>query len=111
MVSLFSPSLKVGQSSCKDQTVTSRENQSMSTSVDRYLDDHFVEREGAGLVRAEHVHACHLLNRRETRDDGAVLGQRPRAHRERGRRHNLDGKRDGRDEHNNGEGERFLNRD
>eukprot|EP00961_Rhodomonas_salina_P185835 2509171-Rhodomonas_salina.1 len=35
------------------------------------LDHHLVHREGTGLVRAQHVHPGHLLDRRQTSHDGA----------------------------------------
>ena len=66
---------------------------------------HLVQRQRARLVRAQDGHAGHVLDRRQPRDDGAVVRQLLGAQRQRGGGDDLDGQRDGGHEQHDGEGQ------
>ena len=58
---------------------------------------HLVQRQRAGLVRADGRHRPERLDRGQPLHDGVVLGQHPRAHRVQRRDHGRQAGRDGRD--------------
>ena len=74
-------------------------------------DAELVERDGAGFIRTEHVHAGSFLDGREARDEHTAFRQVLRAQRLRQRKGRRERHRDGGDQHDQCEGQRVQKGD